>query len=145
MPYFQDLVNPVKESNLTNGALNPRKLGRKAQNYLFDDDDDDKEAPEVKINGIHRNSENLLLQKVEIVSEHLQSLADDSPIFIRSANGSQKAKDDEEWIINLLSLQQFVRRSELESIVEKKYGADALRLLSVIAEKHHIDQPQVLT
>jgi hypothetical protein len=121
-----------------------RRLGRKAQNYVYDDDGSDDEAPEVKINGIHRNSETLLLQKIEIVSQHLQSLADDSPIFIRSANGSQKAKDDEEWIVNLLSLQQFVRHLELERIIDRKYGEDALRLVNVIAEKHHIDQPQVL-
>lgn len=99
---------------------------------------------EVKINGIFRNDEDALQYKIQVVSEHLQSLAEDSELFIRPSSGSSlKPKDDEEWIVNLRTLTQFLRQNELESIVERKYGGDALRLVRIIAEKRHVDQDQV--
>jgi hypothetical protein len=98
--------------------------------------------PEVQINGLHRQ-EDILQKKIEIVAEHLQSLAEDSTLFIRPGNGSQTKSDDEKWTINLFSLQKFLRQSELENIIERKYGSDALRLVRIIAEKSHVDQDQV--
>lgn len=105
---------------------------------------DEDELSEVKMNGIHRN-EDELEKKMSIVAEHLKALADDSTLFIRSANGGldEKPKTDEVWTINFLSLQQFIRRNELEKIIERKYGMDALRLIKLIEEKTHIDQDQV--
>jgi hypothetical protein len=136
---FTDLVDPPTEtsrSTLTNGSSRPRKLGRRG--YSSDEDG----MPEVTINGIHR-PEDLLQKKIEIVAEHLQSLAEDSTLFIRPGNGSQTKSDDEKWTINLFSLQKFLRQSELENIIERKYGSDALRLVRIIAEKSHVDQDQV--
>lgn len=122
----------------TNGTSRPKQLGRRG--YSSDEDD----MPEVKINGIHRNPEDLLEKKMEIVTEHLQSLAEDSTLFIRPANGSQTGSDEEKWTINLFSIQQFLRQSELENLIERKYGGDALRLVRIIAEKSNVDQDQVL-
>jgi hypothetical protein len=142
---FLDLVEIDDESPrpaLTNGSSKSRRLGRRG-GYSSDEDDF---LPEVKINGIHRGSEDLLLRKMEIVTQHLQSLADESTIFIRPANGSDSGnKEDENWTLNLLDLQQFVRQSELERVVERKYGSDALRLVRIIVEKHHVDQDQVIS
>ena len=77
------------------------------------------------------------------MADHLQSLADDSTLFIRPANGRAE-KGEEEWTVNLLSLRHYLRQSELERIVERKYGADALRLVRIIVEKSNIDQDQVI-
>jgi hypothetical protein len=52
-------------------------------------------------------------------------------------------EQDEEWRINFRVLHDFVRISELEAIVEHKYGPDALRIFRVVVEKHHIDPEQV--
>lgn len=142
-PAFLDLVEPTAPAEshipLTNGTSKLKKFGRRI-GYSSDDD----ELPEVKINGIHRN-EDEIERKMALVAEHLTALADDSTLFIRSANGTSepKIKDDEQWTINLLSLQQFIRRNELEKIIERKYGADAIRLIKLIEEKTHIDQDQV--
>lgn len=139
---FVDLVEPTNTSQSvqTNGTSKLKKLGRR-MGYSSDDD----EIPEVKMNGIHRN-EDELEKKMSIVTDHLRALADDSTLFIRSANGGldEKPKADELWTINFLSLQQFIRRNELEKIIERKYGMDALRLIKLIEEKTHIDQDQVL-
>jgi hypothetical protein len=78
-----------------------------------------------------------------LVADHLQSLAEDSTLFIRPANGKPEIKGDEAWTINILSLRHFLRQSELEKLVERKYGQDALRLVRIIAEKTHLDQDQV--
>ena len=140
-PIYRDLVDPQPrdESAVINGTFKSSKLGRRG-GYSSDEDD----YNEVKINGIHRNAEANLQQKMRIVAQHLESLADDSQIFVRPANGSSpKSKDDEQWIVNLLSLQQFVRKTEMERIIKDKYGEDALRLVTVIAEKNHIDSEQV--
>jgi hypothetical protein len=99
--------------------------------------------PEVKINGIHRSPEDLLQKKMTIVAEHLHSLAEDSTLFIRPGNGSQTPSDEEKWTVNLFSIQQFLRQSELENLIERKYGGDALRLVRIIAEKSNVDQDQV--
>jgi len=140
-PIFVDLVESTTDSQplMTNGTSKLKKLGRKI-GYSSDDD----ELPEVMINGIHRHTDEIE-KKMTLVAEHLHALEDDSALFIRSGNGGldEKPKDDEQWIINLLSLQQFIRRNELEKIIERKYGADALRLIKLIEEKTHIDQDQV--
>lgn len=52
-------------------------------------------------------------------------------------------EDDEEWRINFRTLVEFVRIAELESIVEHKYGENALRIFRIVVEKHHIDPEQV--
>jgi len=139
---FTDLVEPPSQPSrqlLSNGTGKLKRLGRRG-GYSSDEDD----MGEVKINGIFRNDEDILQYKIQVVSEHLQSLAEDSELFIRPSSGSSaKPKDDEEWIVNLRTLTQFLRQNELESIVERKYGGDALRLVRVIAEKHHVDQDQV--
>lgn len=139
---FTDLVEPPSQPSrhlLSNGTGKLKRPGRRA-GYSSDED----EMGEVKINGIFRNEEDILQYKVRVVSEHLQSLAEDSELFIRpSSESSAKPKDEEEWIVNLRTLTQFLRQNELESIVERKYGGDALRLVRIIAEKRHVDQDQV--
>lgn len=135
-PIYRDLVDPQprEESTFTNGTFKSSKLSRRG-GYSSDEDD-----YKVQINGISRTN---LHHKMRTVAEHLQSLADDSHVFIRPANGSTTSDDDEQWIVNLLSLRQFVRQTEMERIIENKYGEDALRLVAVIAEKNHIDSDQV--
>jgi hypothetical protein len=142
---FTDLVDPPSQPPsrqlLSNGTSKLKRPGGRRGGYSSDEDD---EMGEVKINGIYRNNEDVLQYKIQVVSEHLQSLAEDSELFIRPSSGSSaKPRDDEEWIVNLLTLTQFLRQTELESIVERKYGSDALRLVRIIAEKHHVDQDQV--
>jgi len=140
---FKDLVDvqyqPLPPSS-TNGNFSSMRPGRRGGRYTHEDD-----APEVQLNGVYRTAEASFNEKKDLVTRHLQSLADDTTAFIRPANGSKKnqAVDDEEWTVNLLTLQQFIRMSELERIVERKYGADALRLLRVVVDKHHVDQDQV--
>jgi hypothetical protein len=141
---FTDLVplaNGSPRPTLTNGTFKSRI---KRPRYSSDEEDDS--FPEVKINGIHRPGGHDFAHKVELVREHLQSLAEDSPVFIRQSNGHSEdgRLDDEEWTVNLLGLRQFIRRRELERIVKGKYGSDALRVLRIIAEKEHIDPDQVL-
>ena len=135
-PIYRDLVDPQpkEEPTFTNGTFKSSKLGRRG-GYSSDEDD-----YEVQINGISQTN---LHHKMHTVAQHLQSLADDSHVFIRPANGSTTSKDDEQWIVNLLSLRQFVRQTEMERLIENKYGEDALRLVTVIAEKNHIDSDQV--
>jgi hypothetical protein len=139
---FTDLVEPPSQPSrhlLSNGTGKLKRPGRRG-GYSSDEE----EMGEVKINGIFRNEEDILQYKVRVVSEHLQSLAEDSELFIRpSSESSAKPKDEEEWIVNLRTLTQFLRQNELESIVERKYGGDALRLVRIIAEKRHVDQDQV--
>jgi hypothetical protein len=139
-PTFLELVDPPNEpsrSTITNGTSRSRRQGGR-RGYSSDEDD----LPEVKINGTYRN-EDAMQRKLELVADHLQSLAEDSTLFIRPSNGKPEMKGDEEWTVNLLSLRHFLRQTELERIVERKYGADALRLVRIIAEKSHIDQDQV--
>jgi hypothetical protein len=137
---FVDLMDSTTTSQaaVTNGTSKLKKLSRRG-GYSSDED-----LPEIKMNGIHRNEDGLK-KRMAIVTEHLTSLADDSTLFIRSASASldDKPKDDETWTINFLSLHQFIRRNEVEKIIERKYGLDALRLIKLIEEKTHIDQDQV--
>jgi hypothetical protein len=140
---FTDLVpltNGSPRPTLTNGTIKSRI---KRPRYSSDEEEDS--LPEVKINGIHRPGGHDFARKVELVREHLQSLAEDSPLFIRQSNGHSEdgRLDDEEWTVNLLGLRQFIQRRELERIVKGKYGSDALRVLRIIAEKAHIDPDQV--
>lgn len=139
---FADLVDPPSQPArqlLSNGSSKLKRLGRRG-GYSSDEE----EMGEVKINGIYRNDEDVLQHKIQVVSEHLQALAEDSELFIRPSSGSAaKPRDDEEWIVNLLTLTQFLRQTELENIVEHKYGGDALRLVRIISEKRHLDQDQV--
>jgi hypothetical protein len=141
---FQDLVDDAyqpRPAMVMNGIVHSRNLSR------MSDLSNDNDLPEVNRNWFHRSSDDLFNWKKTLVSQHLQSLADDNLLFVRPANGTKqiqaKANDDEEWIVNLLSLQEFIRISELERIVERKYGSDALRILRIVVEKHHIDQDQV--
>lgn len=136
---FKELVD-VQYQPAQPTTLNSTRPGRLGGRYTDEDDN-----PEVYLNGVNRTPEGQFKEKKELVRQHLQSLADDTTLFIRPANGTKKAQetDDEEWTVNLLSLQRFVRISELERIVEKKYGVDALRLLRIVVEKHHVDQDQV--
>jgi len=133
--------NEPPRQTLTNGTF---KSKFKRPRYSSDEDDDD--TPQVKINGVQRARPNDFARKVEIVREHLQSLAEDSPVFIRPGNGGSEGGkgDDETWTVNLLTLRQFIQRRELERIVRGKYGEDALRILRIISEKAHIDPDQVL-
>jgi hypothetical protein len=134
-PAFVDLVDPHNERSrsIPNGTS---RRGRR--DYSSDEDD----LPEVKINGTHRYQDSIQ-RKQEIVADHLQSLAEDSTLFIRPANGKSEHKGEEEWTVNLLSLRQFLRQTELERVIDRKYGQDALRLVRIIAEKTNIDQDQV--
>ena len=141
---FTDLAavnNDPPRHALTNGISFKSKIKRPR----FDSDEEEGFLPQVKINGIHRPDADDFARKLELVREHLQSLAEDSPVFIRYANGHSEDEkvDDEEWTVNLLALRQFIQRRELERIVERKYGSDALRILRIIAEKAHIDSDQV--
>lgn len=143
-PSFTDLAplnNDSSRPTLTNGTF---KSKIKRPTYSSDEEDDS--FPQVKINGIHRPGGHDFARKVELVREHLQSLAEDSPVFIRQSNGHSEdgRQDDEEWTVNLLGLRQFIQRRELERIIKGKYGPDALRVLRIIAEKAHIDPDQVL-
>jgi hypothetical protein len=79
---------------------------------------------------------------VGVVRQHLNSLSEGSTLFIRPANGLKD--EDEEWKVNLLALQHFVRQLEMQRIIERKYGSDALRIVRIITEKNHIDPEQVL-
>ena len=144
-PSFTDLVavnNEPPRQILTNGTF---KSKIKRPRYSSDEEDD--APPEVKINGTQRPRLNDFARKVELVREHLQSLSDDSPVFIRPGNGGSDGGklDDEKWTVNLLTLRQFIQRRELERIVRGKYGEDALRILRIISEKAHIDPDQVPT
>jgi hypothetical protein len=133
---FSELVDPPA-SGLANG--NP-KLKRIARRIGYSSDNED-ELPQEQINGIYQNDDDLQ-KKITLVREHLQELSSDSNIFLRVSN-NEKIPEDELWTINFLTLQQFVKRTELERIVERKYGGDALRLIKLIEEKTHIDQEQV--
>ena len=141
---FLDLVDPSDQTSrpsLTNGSTSRR--GRRIE-Y----DSDNENFPEVKINGIHRGtSEEQFQKRIEIVAEHLQSLAAESTVFIHPSNASDSDTKEfnTQWTVNLLDLQQYVRQSEMERIIERKYGSDALRLVRLVAEKHHVDQDQVLS
>ena len=141
---FKELVDKQYQApqNNINGIFGSSRPGRLGGRYTDEDD-----LPEVHLNGFSRTPESQFNRKKEIVRQHLESLADDTPFFIRPANGTKKVKvdDDEEWTVNLLSLQKFIRMSELERIVERKYGTDALRLLRIVVEKHHVDQDQSTT
>jgi hypothetical protein len=116
-------------------------------------DDEDTDMPELNINGIDRTHDDYLRRKRKIVREHLQALADDTAVLvqkhIKPEDQDVKQDDDigfeqdEEWRINFRVLHDFVRISELEAIVEHKYGPDALRIFRVVVEKHHIDPEQV--
>lgn len=116
-------------------------------------DDEDTDMPELNVNGIDRNHDDYLRRKRKIVREHLQALADDTAVLVRkhikADDRDVKQEDgvgfeqDEDWRINFRALREFVWISELEAIVEHKYGPDALRIVRVVVEKHHIDPEQV--
>jgi hypothetical protein len=147
---FQDLVDQGYQSrpkHLTNGLyMSSRQLSRVS-------DDEDTDMPELNINGIDRTHDDYLRRKRKIVREHLQALEDDMAVLvqkhIKAEDQDVKQEDDigfeqdEEWRINFRVLHDFVRISELEAIVEHKYGPDALRIFRVVVEKHHIDPEQV--
>jgi len=151
---FQDLVDETYQSRpkqhaLANGTfLSSRQLSR-----VSDAEDEDIDLPEVTINGIDRTIEDYLRRKRKVVREHLQALADDTAMLVRRGDDKEgrevKMEDgsefeiDEEWGINFRALHGFLRISELESIVEHKYGDRALRVFRIVIEKHHIDQDQV--
>jgi len=151
---FQDLVDVTYQSRpiqhaLTNGTfLSSRQLSR-----VSGVDDEDLDLPEVTVNGIDRTIEDYLRRKRKVVREHLQALADDTAVLVRRGDDKEdmevKMEDgsefetDEEWRINFRVLHEFLRISELESIVEHKYGENALRIFRIVIEKHHIDQDQV--
>jgi RNA polymerase III subunit RPC82 len=135
-PTFTELLDPPAGTPpaLTNG--NKLKRGRRIAGFSSDEDD----LPQVQINGVYRDEDDLA-RKMTLVSEHLRELASDSDIFLRPS--SSDMTEVEEWTINFLTLQQFIKRTELERIIERKYGADALRLIKLVEGKTHIDQEQV--
>ena len=139
---FTDLVEPSPQTTGSSGSPSKRrKLGR------WSDSDDELVTPEVKMNGVYRTFEQKLQYKMTVVAHHLERLADESDVFIRSSSGSDSEskgnKDDPNWTVNLLHLRRFIRNSEFEKIIEKKYGDDALSLVRLVAEKHQVDQHQV--
>ena len=148
---FQDLVDQGYQSRPkppTNGLyMSSRQLSRIT-------DDEDTDMPELAMNGIDRGPEDYLRRKCKVVREHLQALADDTAVLVRkyvkdekevNREADIKFEQDEEWRVNFRALQEFVRISELEAIVEHKYGTDALRIFRIVVEKHHIDPEQVPT
>jgi len=124
-----------------NGTSSPLKRQNRMLNFTSEESD----LPEVQLNGADRTAEGNFNRKKEIVRTHLEALAEDEPLLIRPSNGTKKVNDtdDEEWIINLLSLQQFIRIKEIERIVRGKYASESLRLLRIVNQKHHVDQDQV--
>jgi DNA-directed RNA polymerase III subunit RPC3 len=124
-----------------NGTSSPMKRQNRMLNFASDESD----LPEVQLNGADRTEEGNFRRRKEIVKRHLEALAGDEPSLIRPSNGTKKLDDtdDEEWSVNLISLQQFIRIKEIERIVRGKYGSESLRLLRIVNQKHHVDQDQV--
>jgi hypothetical protein len=145
-PSFQDLATPATAAASPAKPLTNGTFKSKIKRQRYDSDDDEDSAPEVRINGIHRLGLQDFSRKMDVVRQHLQSLADDCPVFIRPANGHSSEdlnKDDEEWTVNLFGLRQFIQRRELERIIDRKYGEEALRIVRIVAEKAHVDPDQV--
>ena len=141
---FLELVDEqYRPAPVMNGTSNPLKR----QNRMLNFSSDDLDLPELRLNGVDRTEEGNFSRRKEIVRRHLEALAADESALIRPSNGTKKSNDtdDEQWTVNLLSLQQFIRIKEIERIVGSKYGSESLRLLRIINQKHHVDQDQVIS
>jgi DNA-directed RNA polymerase III subunit RPC3 len=138
------LRNGSRAKRTTNGNGNLDGGGPDDPNDDDDDDDDDNDDDGDGEHGDGDDNANDVddadAQRVRLVEQHLRLLAQSPPGFVRRVR--RGAHD--EWAVDCARLVAHAQRAELEALVAARFGAVALRVMRILAQRgSRLDEKQL--